>query len=274
MNKTDRLNCSTKDAVVLTNNQEKLIRALYTRQGRKKHNMCICEGVRACSELVVLRPDLIEFSLKAESFNVPENLKDINFITVPDEKFKKLSSTVTSQGVLIVASRPEEKDVESLLKNKKTNSPYFVIVLDGVADPGNMGTIIRTAKAAGLKELFITSGSADPFADKVVRAAIAAQFAVDIIKFANLAEVVCELRKLGINRFWKTDPHGGKSLFEEEDLFANSAIIIGGEAAGVSDHPDCLSVTIPMPGESESLNAAQAATIFMFEAVRRTQSRM
>ena len=249
----------------LTNNQEKLIRALYTRVGRKKHNLCICEGIRACRELVKARPALISFAVKSEKAELPAEFADLEFIIVPEEKIKQISSTVTTQGILIVAEKPEARDPGPVSCQIRP----FAVILDGVADPGNMGTIIRTAKAAGLKELFLTSGCADPYADKVIRSAMAAQFSVNIYKFANLAETICELRKSGVENFWKTDPHKGNSLFETEDLFANSAIIIGGEAAEVTDHPECKSVTIPMPGESESINAAQAATIFIFEAVRR-----
>lgn len=247
----------------LTSNQEKIIRSLYTRKGRKKSNLCICEGKRACSELIEARPDLISFAVKSEKTELSAKFADINFIPVPENKMKQLSSTVTSQGILIVAERPVTDNRPPITENP------FSLILDGIADPGNMGTIIRTAKAAGLKELFITSGSVDPFADKVIRSAMAAQFSINIYKFANLAETICELRKSGIDNFWKTDPHQGNSLFEEEKLFASSAIIIGGEAAGASDHPECKPVTIPMPGKSESINAAQAATVFIFEAVRR-----
>jgi TrmH family RNA methyltransferase len=224
----------------LTNNQEKLIRALYTRVGRKKHNLCICEGLRACKELVKARPDLISFAVKSEETELPAEFVDLEFIIVPEEKIKQISSTVTTQGILIVAERPEVRSPDSVARKKKseevaenpTNSDYrppvtdnrFSVILDGVADPGNMGTIIRTAKAAGLKELFLTSGCADPYADKVIRSAMAAQFSINIYKFANLAETICELRKSGVENFWKTDPHKGNSLFETEDLFANSAI--------------------------------------------------
>jgi len=261
-NKNKRIGISA--LLDMTNKQEKLIRALYTRQGRKKHNMCICEGVRACTELVKTRPDLIEFALKSEKFQPAEELNSLEFITIPDNEFRKLSATVQSQGILIVAKRPEQNSPQS------ANFANYALVLDKVADPGNMGTIIRTARAAGLKTIFITAGSADPFADKVIRSAMAAQFAINIIKFANLAETICELRKAGYHTFWKTDPHKGEPLFIIDNLFANSAIIIGGEASGVTDHPDLKSVTIPMPGNCESLNAAQAATIFMFEEVKRT----
>ncbi len=244
--------------------QEKLVRALYTRHGRKKHNMCICEGVRACKELILARSDLVSFAIKSDRIDeLPDELQEINFITVSDEKFCKLSVTVNSQGVLIIANRPKC----GLPKTAKVAN--YALVLDGVADPGNMGTIIRTAKAAGLTELYLTSGCADPFSDKVIRSAMAAQFAINILKFANLADTICELRKSGYDTFWKTDPHSGLSLYKVDNLFANSAIIIGGEASGVTEHSDLKSVTISMPGNSESLNAAQAATIFMFENIRR-----
>ncbi len=276
----------------LTHNQEKLIRALYSRNGRKKHNLCICEGLRACSELVKARVDLISLAVKSENAELPAEFAEIDFISVPEEKIKRISSTVTSQGILIVAEKPEEhrtsniehptsnnaikedNNFSSFLTPDTQNLKPFSVIIDGVSDPGNMGTIIRTVKAAGLEELYITEGCADPHGDKVIRSALAAQFSINILKFANLADAICELRKSGTEKFWKTDPHQGESLFETEDLFANSAIIIGGEAAGAADHPECKSVTIPMPGKSESINAAQAATVFIFEAVRRNIIKM
>ena len=246
----------------MTHNLEKLIRSLHSRHGRKKHKLCLCEGVRACGELLAHRPDLVKHAVKTDDCVLPAEFDAVDFITVPQEKMKQLSPTVTPQGVLFTVKRPETEYQEQF------ESPY-ALVLDGVSDPGNMGTIIRTARAAGLSEIFLTSGCADPFSDKVIRSALASQFALQIFRFANLGEAVRELRGAGCKNFWKTDPHGGVPLFEEPELFTDAAIIIGGEASGVSAHPECRPVTIPMPGKSESLNAAQAATIFMFEAVRR-----
>lgn len=246
----------------LTQNQEKLIKSLFTRHGRKKHNLCICEGVRSCGELLDVAPHLIHLILKSEEVDLPDKFKFYELITVPEQKLKQISSTIASQGILIVASKP------NLNRNVPIKDP-FIIILDGVADPGNMGTIIRSVKAAGLKELWLTAGSTDPFGDKVIRSALAGQFHLNIRVFENLEQATCELRKNGFMKIFRTDCHRGSSIFETEDLFAKSAIIFGGEAAGANLLESAEPVTIPMPGNSESINVAQAATVCLFEAVRR-----
>ena len=246
----------------LTHNQEKMIKSLYNRHGRKKHNMCICEGIRACSELINAAPELVHLILKSEEAILPAIFNELNSITLPQQKLKQISSTIASQGILIVANIPD-------LKNSVPVNDPFVVILDGVADPGNMGTIIRTVKAVGLKHLWLTSGSADPFGEKVIRSAMAGQFHLNIRIWDNLEEVTCELRKSNIEKIYRTDCHKGTSIFETENLFAKSAIIFGGEAAGASQLESSTPITIPMPGKSESINVAQAATVCLFEAVRR-----
>jgi len=247
---------------VLTKNQEKLIRSLYSRHGRKKYNMCICEGIRACGELISAAPDLLHFAVKSDEIHIHDMFNDIDFITVSQQVMQKLSSTVASQGILIVANKPDPS------RYPPPEDP-FVVILDGVADPGNMGTIIRTVKAVGLKELWLTPGATDPFGAKVIRSAMAGQFHLNIRSFQNLQEAACELRKFGYDNIWRTDCHKGTSIFETENLFAKSAIIFGGEAAGAKELESSQAITIPMPGNSESINVAQAATVCLFEAVRR-----
>ena len=246
----------------LTHNQEKLIKSLYSRHGRKKHNMCVCEGVRACSEMFDVAPELVQLILKSEDAVLPDKFNDLKLITVPQHKLKQLSSTISSQGILIVADIPD-------LNSPIQPTDPFIVILDGVADPGNMGTIIRTVKAVGLKELWLTSGSADPFGEKVIRSAMAGQFHLNIRIFENLKEAVCKLHKSGYDKIWRTDCHRGASIFDVDNLFAKSAIIFGGEAAGASPLENSTPVTIPMPGNSESINVAQATTVCLFEAVRR-----
>lgn len=246
----------------LTHNQEKLIKSLYTRHGRKKHSMCICEGVRSCGELLDAAPHLVHLILKSEEAVLPEKFNFFESITVPEQKLKQISSTIASQGILIVANKP------NLNKNVLINDP-FIVILDGVADPGNMGTIIRSVKAVGLKELWLTSGAADPFGEKVIRSAMAGQFYINIRIFEDLEQAACELRKIGYDKIWRTDCHKGTSIFDTDKLFAKSAIIFGGEAAGATPLAESIPVTIPMPGNSESINVAQAATVCLFEAVRK-----
>lgn len=246
----------------LTHNQEKLIKSLFTRHGRKKHDMCICEGVRACSELLDAAPELVQLFLKSENADLPARFNEFSAITLSSSKFKQISSTIESQGILMVVKRP---DLDAAIP---VNDP-FIVILNGVADPGNMGTIIRTVKAVGLKHLWLTSGSADPFGEKVIRSAMAGQFHLNIRLFENLEKAACELRKNGFMKIFRTDCHQGSSIFETDDLFAKSAIIFGGEAAGASPLNESIPITIPMPGKSESINVAQAATVCLFDAVRR-----
>ncbi len=246
----------------LTKNQEALIKALYTRHGRKKYAFCICEGVRCCTDFLAVCPELLELLLCTENF--PHDFDIYNPIRIPENQFSKLSTTIASQGILAVAKKPAPVD-----RAKPPEDP-FIFVLDRVSDPGNFGTILRTAKAAGLKELWYTAGSVDPFNDKVLRSAMAAQFTVGLRQFADLQTLKQALSAFGYHRFYRTDPHQGENCFTAPDLFNKSVVIIGSEAEGAGELDGSIPVTIPMPGNSESLNAAQAATIFLFEYVRRT----
>ena len=246
----------------LTKNQEALIKALYTRHGRKKYELCICEGVRCCADFLAASPKLLELLVCTEDF--PHDFDSYNPVRIPENQFSKLSATIASQGILAVAKKPEP------VPESKPPADPFIFVLDRVGDPGNFGTILRTAKAAGLKELWYTAGSVDPFNDKVLRSAMAAQFTIGLRQFADLETLKQALAAFGYTRFYRTDPHQGENCFTAPDLFNKSVVIIGSEAEGAGELDGSVPVTIPMPGNSESLNAAQAATIFLFEYVRRT----
>lgn len=246
----------------LSRNQENLLKSLSTRHGRKKSGLCLCEGIRCCGEVFTHCPELIEFLVCREELaeRYPEA-----FI-LPRHKFDKLSATDHPQGVIAVVRRPE-----AVAEDKPPADP-FMLVLDRVGDPGNFGTILRTAKAAGLTEVSYTKGSADPYSDKTIRSAMAAQFMMKLRCFEDLGAIRNFLLKYGYDKFYRTDPHEGNSCFTENGLYERSAVIIGSEAHGVGELEGAEPVTIPMPGNFESLNAAQAATIFIFEYVRRITS--
>ena len=129
--------------------------------------------------------------------------------------------------------------------------------------------ICRTAKASGLQELWLTAGSVDPYGDKAIRSALGAQFSMKIRFFPDLDRLAEAAAAFGYGPVWLTDPHQGENLYRVRDLYRKTVLVIGSEGAGVSDLADGKRVMIPMPGNFESLNAAQAATIFLFEAVRR-----
>lgn len=248
--------------MTLTKRQASLIAALRFRHGRKDSGLCLCDGLRACSEVIALRPDLLDLIVIREDFQA-EIKYPVDPVILPAQDFDKLTQTVNSQGIITVSRRPDPIAPDAPL------SDPFVLVLDQVRDPGNFGTIIRTARAAGLHEIVLTKGSADPFHDKVIRSASGAQFALGMRYFENLEAMAETLRKQGIKTFYRTLPAGGDNLFRATDVFKNSAIILGCESTGVSELEGAAGLNIPMPGTAESLNVAQAATIILFDYVRR-----
>ena len=182
---------------------------------------------------------------------------------VPVKQYETLCGTVNSQGVLLLCREPGFLSLEEPLKDP------WVLLLDRVADPGNFGTILRTARAAGLHEIVIVKGGVDPFGEKALRSGMGAQFAMGIRKFDSLADAAEHLKEMGVKTFYRTEPAGGKSIFKEESLFEQSAVILGNEANGADPLDGSLPLVIPMPGSAESLNVAQAGTIVLFEYVRR-----
>ncbi|MFA6714392.1 MAG: RNA methyltransferase [Victivallales bacterium] len=245
---------------VLTQKQKALIKSLYTRHGRRKTNLCICEGVRCCEEIFRTVPEKVKFTVRRESLQLNFETGDMTCV-IPDHEFEKLAATVNSQGILCVVEPPGSADAAP--------AADFIFVLDRLGDPGNFGTILRTAKAAGLNEVWYTSGSVDPFNDKTIRSAMAAQFSMKLRVFPGLEVLAETARQYGYRNFYLTDPHEGADLFTEKGLYEKSLVIIGSEAHGTGELAGAKRVTIPMPGKFESLNAAQAAAIFLFEYVRR-----
>jgi len=141
----------------------------------------------------------------------------------------------------------------------------FVLVADRIADPGNLGTILRSAEAAGVDGVVLTAGSVDPFNPKAVRASAGALFRVPVVD-ADLESVhAAGLRTIG------TSSHRG-SAHTDADLTGRIAIVVGNEAHGLSDNAEVDEwVTIRHHGRAESLNVAMAATVLCFEASRQRQ---
>ena len=240
-----------------------LLRALLTRGGRKRSGCCRCEGVRAVEELLDRRADLIDFIVATPRAidAINRELPELRIMT--EEELAGYSDTLNSQGIIAVARIPESPDV------KVTGN--FILALDQLGDPGNFGTIARTYRAIGGCELWYTKGSVDPWCDKAIRSGMGAQFSLNIRKFDDLPSLCDFAEQSGYPELYIADPHKGESCFSSANLFNHSVLVIGGEANGVSMFPEkAKSVMIPMPGNYESLNAAQAATVLLLESVRRT----
>jgi TrmH family RNA methyltransferase len=142
------------------------------------------------------------------------------------------------------------------------------LILDNIQDPGNMGTILRTADSINLKQIIVRKGTADCFNPKVVRSTMGAIFRVKVLEFENLEKVIKDLKRKNI-KVYATDLATDKSVYDVE--YKKSAIVIGNEANGVSKEVLELAdqkIKIPMLGKTESLNAAVATGIILYEAVR------
>lgn len=245
----------------------KLFNNISNRHFRKKNGLCIAEGLRCCTEAVTRCPESIVAIFCTEAFKSSRHWNAFSANTririqvLTDSEFAQISETETPQGIITVQKIPEYRQPD------KAGMP-FTLILDQVADPGNLGTILRTAWAVGLSSCWLVKGSADPFSPKSIRSGMGAQFALDIHLFDSLEQAVEKAHDLGIQQIWCTMPAAGISIFDSAFRCHDSALIIGNEANGISNPTLGTAVTIPMPGHAESLNAAQAATIFLVEALR------
>ena len=257
----------------LTKSQTKELRQAATRHGRRKTGLFLCEGLRACTEAWQARRECVERVLVAAASGdgdpaIREILRGcerhgIEVFEVSSQELAGFAATEKPQGILFLCRRFQPESPVAPLPGP------FVLVLDRVGDPGNMGTILRTAWAVGVQEVWLTAGTADPFSPKVIRAGMGAQFRLNIRERGALPELSQELHQLGAAPAWLSDPAAGISCYSPDFTLEGASLVIGSEAHGVSDLSDAPRVHIPMPGGAESLNAAQAATILMFESVRR-----
>ena len=178
--------------------------------------------------------------------------------------FDKLAQTVTSQGILAVVAKAEVRK-EDFIGLPGSN----FIVLDRLQDPGNIGTILRTADAAGYRLAILMKGTADVYAPKVVRAATGSLFRMPVVSMASTEELVEFTRAAG-NKLTATCLDAQRCYYDE-DLTHDIALVIGNEGSGVAPaliESSELRIKIPMQGNIESLNAAVAAGVLMYEAMR------
>jgi TrmH family RNA methyltransferase len=188
-------------------------------------------------------------------------LPAIRVAVVNDAVFRKLADTESSQGVMTLAAPPVWK-LEQIFGGQG-----LVVVLDGLQDPGNAGAIVRAAEAFGATGVVFTKGTVNPFNPKTLRASAGSLFRVPFVYGieAALARAAFEERRIDI---YAAQPHGARRL-SDTDLRGNCAVVIGSEAHGVSQPLRCgaMGISIPTVGV-ESLNAAVAAGILLYEAQR------
>lgn len=257
--------------ITSTNNRLiKDIKSLYRKKGRQKHKLFLIEGIKIIEEAIknnypiknIVYTDYLldneegkSLFYKIEKFN--------NLVYVPINIFKEISDTENPQGIIGV-SNIVSRDIEEIynLQNKS------LLFLDGIQDPGNMGTIIRTADAFSIGGIIIREGSVDAYNPKVIRATMGSIFRLPLY-FTRGIEELKKLKSQGVN-IYSTSLDGSIPIYNA-DLHENFVLSIGNESKGVSEEVFALSnklIKIPMTGKTESLNAAVAASIIMYEAMK------
>lgn len=241
-------------------------RALLKRKGREQAGQCLAEGVQLIADAMRagIIPALIFFLASArQNPRVAALLEQASRAGVPawelsPTAFGTLSDTTTSQGVIAVLP------ISAL---QPPTNPSLILILDQVRDPGNVGTILRSAEAAGVDLALLMVGCADAWSPKVLRAGMGAHFRLPLRTGVTGDEIA---RWLGSRPLWLADPHG-ELVYDEIDWCVPCAVALGGETAGFSSQVEALGrgrVAIPMAGGAESLNVAMAATVLLFEAAR------
>ena len=254
---------SSKDNEAIKN-----IRKLKEKKYRDLENAFIVEGIKLVEEAIEENATIKQIVVCEECIKDGTLTQEMKYkiakyecIYVTEKVFNLLSDVKTPQGILAVI---EKKNNES----KIDYSQDIIIALDGIQDPGNLGTILRTVDSAGLNQIIISKNSADSYNPKVVRSTMGAIFRVNIIETDNLVETLKQVQK---NKFEVvvTALDTNNSIYDIE--YKNKVIVIGNEANGVSKEVQSLAdkkVKIPMLGKTESLNASVAASIMIYEYVR------
>lgn len=251
----------------IKNNKIKYLRKLYSNRQRKKEGKYILEGLRLIKSAVKMTAEINRIFLTPEFAGD----KEINFIdTLPAGKIsyisknlmEELADTVNPQGIIAIVDEPEYEYRKFFKDNK------YTLVLDRIQDPGNMGTLIRTAAAAGFSGLIALKGCVDIYNLKVIRATAGAIFSLPIInkmEFMDLKEFKED--KEDDIRLISADP-GGSSYYHKVDYKAPLLLVIGNEANGIRKEILTLSdfiVRIPVSRDIDSLNAAVAGSLIMYK---------
>lgn len=241
-----------------------LVKLSGTVRQRKKSNQTLLDGVHLLEAYLdaglIPQHILLDTATKMNE-GVSALLKRVSEVAITkldDKLFAELSKLKSHTGILALIAIPQPR--ESIVDCS------FVLLLEDIQDPGNLGSILRSAAAAGCDAVFLSPGCADAWSPKVLRAAMGGHFALDIYEQQDLLGVA----EAFSGKLLATTLQTKYSLYDS-DLSGKIAFMIGNEGAGLSAKLLKLAtntITIPMPGKVESLNAAASAAICLFETVR------
>jgi len=260
---------------------QRLRRLIGRRSSRYDEGVVVAEGPNALAALLDQRPiPAVETVFVGEDANPRlRQLAEVcegagaTRVTVVAGVLAKVLSTENAQPLAAIVSWAPTV-LADVLAVPSEGGNTMLVVLDQVADPGNLGTIIRSAAAAGAHAVVLTAGSVDPGNPKVVRSSAGALFAVPIVLAGPLSEILEPIHRVGIEVLALRGD--GAMSIDDVDLVGPVAFLLGNEAHGLAADPQASpvrAVFVPMAPGVESLNVAMAATIAVFECSRQRRAR-
>lgn len=263
---------------MITSVQNKFIKETVAlcakRKERDRRGLFVVEGRKMFGEAPVERISRVYLAQSAEKemyARYGDKLSGLPCEIVADEVFARMSDTVTPQGILCLV-RQQHYNIEEMLKGIDKKQTLF-IVLEDIQDPGNLGTIFRTAEAAGVDGVIMSSRTADIYNPKTIRSTMGAVYRVPFFYTEDLSSMIKMLRERGTTVY--AAHLDAKSFYDAHDYRRSTAFLIGNEAKGLREETarcaDAL-LGIPMEGEVESLNAAVASSILLYEAYRQRRN--
>lgn len=256
---------------IITSKENALVKhisKLKDKKYRAEFNEYLIEGIKLVKEAITEKVKIKQIVISENNLEfdgmqdfLKNDVNDIEYIIVSEKVFNMISDVEKPQGVLAVISK----------NDNNLNIDYsqdFILILDNIQDPGNLGTIIRTADSCNIKQILVSKGTADSYNPKVIRSTMGAIFRVKIIECDNLNNTVKEIQNNNF-KVVATSLDTDKSIYDLE--LKKVALVIGNEANGVSK--EILNIVdekakIPMLGKTESLNASIATGVILYEYVR------
>ncbi len=246
----------------------KHIRKLKDKKYRDEYNEYVVEGIKIVEEAVkenVKIKQIIICNDTTKTYEIPTHIMleiaKYECIYVTDKIFNLITQVTNPQGIMAIIEKNSKE-------NEIDYTQDIILALDDVQDPGNLGTILRTADSIGLNQIVVSKGTADAFNSKVVRSTMGAIFRIKIIETQDLIRTIKEMKKHHF-KLMVTSLQTENSIYDIN--FNKKIIVIGNEANGVSKEIQDMAdekAKIPMLGRTESLNASVAAGIVMYEYVR------
>ena len=248
---------------------KRLIQLNQKAKARREEDVFVVEGTKMFLEAPAekLRDVYVSESF-LETCSCRERLEQTGYEVVSDQIFAKISDTCTPQGILCVVEQ-FHYNMESLLKKE---NPVFLL-LENIQDPGNLGTMLRTGEGAGISGVIMSRDTVDLYNPKVIRSTMGSIYRMPFLYAEDFAGAIGSVRQAGVSVY--AAHLKGKTSYIKQDYRRGTAFLIGNEGNGLREETADLAdvyIRIPMEGQVESLNAAVAASVLMYEAHRQRES--